>query len=108
MTYTDERCPTCGAIPNWHLVYRRELGRQLDEARATGKPEPKSDVAIWRNIYKHEPNRPCRRFNEAYGFAPLSLAPPDGRFTRAGQDRIRRGLPPDEPVIEQGDAWEAA
>lgn len=105
MSYAEERCPTCGCVPNWHLVWRREVVRRVELARAEGQPEPAEDMTMWRMIYRHEANRPCRYLNDAWGFAPHSLAPADAIFTREGQDRIRRGLPL-EPAFERGDAWE--
>jgi hypothetical protein len=108
MTYAYERCRVCGCVPNWHLVWKRALSAEVEAARTAGLPEPEGELTAWRNIYRHEKGRPCSYLNEAHSFAPMSLAPPDARFTVEGQRRIRQGLPAEEIVIEyeRGDAWE--
>ena len=95
MSFAQEMCPLCGALPDWHLVYvRAVVAENARRAEAGEEPDPRPCV-VWRNIYRHAAGRKCSRFNQTYDFAPLALAPHE-----------ERPMPRVAPVYEQGDAWE--
>ena len=96
MTTPLERCRTCGVIPGWHPMWRRAVVQRVEAADAAGAPLVTAPVTIvWRLVYRHERGKVCARFNQAYAFAPLSVAPP-----------LAEGRMPPAPTFEMGDAYE--
>lgn len=99
-----DACPTCGAVPDWHLLYRRKDW-------PAGEPQ-----VYWRIVTRHQASRRCSRFNHGLDFAPLAaelterqrtgkVVPgsiEDGQ-TRRRAVRVQMGL---EVEYERGDAWE--
>ena len=94
MSFAQERCPTCGVTPNWHPVWRREVVKAIEAGKRFAPDDPHGVTIVWRLLYRHEPQRVCSRFNKAYDFAPLSVAPP------------LDPTPAAPPAYERGDAWE--
>lgn len=75
MSFAQEACPVCGAVPDWYLIYRPQAAKRAIQREADGlPPDPKDAAVIWRLVYKHESSRPCTRFNAAHSFAPLVMA----------------------------------
>lgn len=100
-----DACPTCGAVPDWHLLYRRKDW-------PAGEPQ-----VYWRIVTRHLAARRCSRFNQGFDFAPLAMELTERQRTgkvvpgsvedglaRRRQVRVQMGLEP--PEYERGDAWE--
>lgn len=73
MSFAQEQCPTCGVLPDWHLVVRRVVVQRIEAAQAAGTDWDREDpTTALRFVYRHQPGKKCSRFNKAYRFAALS------------------------------------
>lgn len=101
-----DACPRCGAVPDWHLLYRPE-------------DWPVREASVyWRIVTRHAANAPCRWLNDRIRWAPLAQEaaerqrtgrPVPGSVEDGAQLRAKvRGMfaAKHQPPIERGDAWE--